>query len=613
MNNKYEIDANEILSKLDIVDVISRYINVTKKGKNYVAICPFHNDTNPSLSISKEKQIYKCFVCGAGGNALTFISKYEKISYSDAIYKAADMLGITYKKTTNSVDPNKNLKKVLSDLYEYYSFALTTSQGKVAKDYCEKRGLNDEIIKKFKIGFAPVNGEETIKYLQSCGNSIEDINKLSISSFSNGNYYDKNAGRLIFSLTNNKNEIVGFSARKLSTDTDSPKYINSSESKIFVKSKILYNEFSAKDTAKRDGFIYIVEGFMDVIAFCKAGIESVVGLMGTAFSNETLELLKFLNVEVRLCLDGDNPGQNAMVSIVKKLEDKKVSYRIVKRISEAKDADEILARFGKEKLIEYANNLISKQEFLLNYFSSSYNLADDTEKKKFINDMIDNIQNVSNELDLDEYFQKMSKLTGFSTYSIRAVFNKAKAKIKSKTENTPNNEHFDNFDEQYSSTENKFIKYKSSNQIINNLEYELIYQMLKDEKALKFYEKNVEYFYNEIYSEICLYLVNYYKEANKVNIAGLINYINLSDDNNNKDLLVNSIIEISNSNEASHCKLNEKTLLDIKNKLDIERYYDQKFAELNKKINSEIDSKIKIDLYSERAELNKEYIKKRSK
>lgn len=595
------IDANEILKKLDIVDVISRYINVTHKGKNYVAICPFHNDTNPSLMISKEKQIFKCFVCGTSGNAINFIADYEKISYRDAIYKAAELAGIHIEKKISPMEQeNRPYKKCLNDLMQYYSYAITTESGKEALEYCESRGLDGNIRKRFNIGFAPKNGEETINYLKSCDNSIKIIRDLELASSNNGSFYDKNAGRIIFGITDANNEVIALSARKFgNAPEDSPKYINSSESKIFYKSSILYNFYYAKDSAKRDGYLYILEGFMDVIALYKAGITSAVGLMGTALSKEHIQMLKYLNVEIRLCLDGDNAGQNAMVEIIKNFEKAQISYRVVKRSSLAKDSDEILNKFGKDKLLEFVNTLESKQDFLLDFFVKSYDLNDDEERKRFVKAIIPNISNVTSSLDLEEYAEKIAKLSHFSKNSIKDEIIRYQALKAKKTNET-------SFPETAVSNKNPvkvILENSTHNHRISRLETELMYQMLKSEKALLFFQNDVQYFYNTIYSDIAMYLTNYYQEFKDLSVAGVINYISTIDDNENRSQIIDTIVYLTTEDDTKHSPLSDNLLTSIGDELKIEREYFNKMKKIDEQLDVEVDQSKKIELLAEKAKL----------
>ena len=307
---------NEIRKSVDIVDVISRYLNVVKKGRNYFAICPFHNDTNPSLSISREKQIYKCFVCGEGGNVITFIQKYKKISFIEALKEDALIGGIELQldvKKSVSVDPKKQvLYDLLEDATKYYQSALASSQ--LAQDYIQKRNLSDAVLHEFRIGYS-LDADKLIKYLKSKQYREEDILRSGIAiETEQGELKDRFANRLIFPLQDLNGNIVGFSGRIIQK-SDMAKYINSPETEIFIKGDTFYHYYAALNSIKKSKKVYLCEGFMDVIAYFKSTIPHAIALMGTAFTKNHLKALKYLGVEVILSLDGDQAGKTATLKL----------------------------------------------------------------------------------------------------------------------------------------------------------------------------------------------------------------------------------------------------------------------------------------------------------
>ena len=365
--------AEDVLKHADIVKVIGSYLNLTKKGKNYVAICPFHDDTNPSMTISPDKKLFKCFVCGTGGNAITFVQKYEHISFNEAVKKVADICDYhpegleRYAKPVKVDEHKQELLKCLYDLNLYYQFALNTPEGKEGLDYFEKRKLDISLRNKYKLGYAPKDGKSTIEFLTKKGHSIKTIEDTGIAKMiSSGNYRDMNEGRVTFPICDIDGNVIGFSARRLKDD-DTAKYMNTPETYLFHKTNNLYNIHIAKDAAKIKGYIYVCEGFMDVYALGKIGIDAAVAIMGTALTSEHIQILRGLNVEVRLCLDGDLPGQSAMMKIAKNLAQAGVKFRVVDNQGSDRDPDEILNEDGKVALEEYLNKLISRTDFALNY------------------------------------------------------------------------------------------------------------------------------------------------------------------------------------------------------------------------------------------------------
>lgn len=523
----------EILEKADIVKIISSYLKVTKKGKNYVAICPFHDDTNPSLSISPEKRLFKCFVCGAGGDAVTFVQKYEKISYIEALKKVASFVGISdprLETATHSkpVDARKApLLKCLKDLTLYYQYALNMPEGKAGLDYFEERHLNANLRAKYQLGYAFQDGKATIAFLQSKGHSLKTIEDIGISSISSGAYYDKNQGRAMFPICDPDGNVIGYSARRI-RNTDEAKYINSPETYLFHKSSILYNYHIAKEKARLSGYVYVCEGFMDVFALARIGIDSAVAIMGTALTNEHIDLLRKLNCEIRLCLDGDLAGQTAAMKASKQLQNAGLKVMIVDNQNSTRDPDEILNEEGEEALRKYLTNIIGRIDFALNYFKNSNPLKTTEQKKKLIQEFLPILLSINSQLDFENYLRKLSIVTNYEVEALRKVVAKAK--------NTTDVE------ETYKIIE----EYHPERKVLRKLELaerELLYQMLTNPEAVSFYEKNVNGFYDELYRQIANFLVDYARKNPNFSMFELTGAVELSD-LDNKDSVVNEMTNL---------------------------------------------------------------------
>lgn len=562
----------DILKHADIVDVISSYINVIKKGRNYVAVCPFHDDKNPSMMISKEKQIFKCFVCGTGGNAITFIQKYENISFENAVKKLAELIGykdarLNIKSTASKQEEaNAPLYVTCEELTKFYMMTLLAKEGEEGKKYLTERFIDDEVIKQFRIGFCPNNPLISIKYLQAKNCTLKDIETIGVAGHSNGQYVDKNAGRVVFPLTDINGKVVGYSARKIN-NSDEAKYVNSPETPLFQKGNIIYNYANAKKTARLDGYCYLLEGFMDVIALYRAGVKSAVALMGTALTMQQVNLLKRLNVEIRLCLDSDNPGQMATLKAIELFDKANVKYRIVRRSNGPKDADEILDKYGKDDLIKWLNILIDKVQFAMNYFSRTNPLNTIDERKRFILDFLPFLKNVNSELELEEYIVNIAKITKFD----RKVITNALEKYKK------NNTHEENA--------NITLDIHPERKALKRLqltERMFVYQMLYSKEALEFYKDKDVPLSNEIFSKIASYIMEYYRNHENMTINDLINSVAQSGDKE-KDVIVSSITELSFENRYPECSndlLNE--LYSIIQKERAKEYDDFIFEESTK-------------------------------
>ncbi len=534
--------VEDILKRADIVDVISSYINVIKKGRSYVAVCPFHDDKNPSMMISKEKQIFKCFVCGTGGNAITFIQKYENISFENAVKKLAELIGYKDERlnikssASKQEEANAPLYVTCEELTKFYMMTLLAKEGEEGKKYLTERFIDDDVIKQFRIGFCPNNPLISIKYLQAKNCTLKDIETIGVAGHSNGQYVDKNAGRVVFPLTDTNGKVVGYSARKIN-NSDEAKYVNSPETPLFQKGNIIYNYANAKKTARLDGYCYLLEGFMDVIALYRAGVKSAVALMGTALTMQQVNLLKRLNVEIRLCLDSDNPGQMATLKAIELFDKANVKYRIVRRSNGPKDADEILDKYGKDNLIKWLNILIDKVQFAMNYFSRTNPLNTIDERKRFILDFLPFLKNVNSELELEEYIVNIAKITKFD----RKVITNALEKYKK------NNTHEENA--------NITLDIHPERKALKRLqltERMFVYQMLYSKEALEFYKDKDVPLSNEIFSKIASYIMEYYRNHENMTINDLINSVAQSDDKE-RDVIVSSITELSFENRYPEC------------------------------------------------------------
>lgn len=538
--------AEDVLKHADIVQVISSYLPLIKQGKNYKAVCPFHDDTNPSLVVSPEKQFFKCFVCGTSGTAISFVQKYEKISYGEAIKKVCDIVnyhpeGLDTIAKPKKVDERKeSLVKCLHDLSLYYQFALNTPEGKEGLEYFESRKLDAPLRNKYKLGYAYKDGKATINYLQKKGHSIKTIEDTGVAKMiSVGNYADMNEGRVVFPICDIDGNVVGFSARRLKND-DTAKYMNTPETYLFHKSSNLYNIHIAKDAAKLKGYIYVCEGFMDVYALAKIGIDAAVAIMGTALTNEHIQILRSLNVEIRLCLDGDLPGQSAMMKIAKMLSKAGLNYRVVDNQGSSKDPDEILNEDGKEALEEYLNKLVSNVDFALNYYLRTNPLKTVEEKKILIKEFLPILSKINSQIELDTYLRKLEKITGFDVDSIRSVVKKARLSTA---------------DDSARVTEQVMEDYHPEKKALQKLltaERELLYQMTQNKAAVAFYEQKAPGFYDDLYRTIANFVVEYAATHEMMEDAGLLSLLEMSD-LENKEKIIRDLVAIYSETHPQEC------------------------------------------------------------
>ena len=541
--------VNDVLKHADIVKVVQSYLPLVRKGKDYLAKCPFHDDNNPSMHVSQEKQIFKCFVCGTSGNAIGFVMKYEHLSFKEALKKVAEICGYHDPRLegineVKVVDPRRvPLIKCLRDLTIYYQYSLNSPEGKAGLDYFEVRHLDAGMRNKFMLGYAFKDGKATCRFLQEKGHSLKTIEDIGIASSNNGVYSDRNAGRAIFPILDANGEVIGYSARRIG-DGPEAKYVNSPETYLFHKSNILYNYHNAKEKAHIVGYVYVLEGFMDVYALYRIGIESCVAIMGTALTAEHIRLLRALNCEIRLCLDGDLPGQKAMMSIANDLEKNGLKVRIVDNQNSSKDPDEILNQDGDIALNAYLNKLISRVDFVLNYYKNTNPLQTTEQKTQLIQEFIPILLGIRSTLELDSYINKLANITGFASESIKNILRTAK--------NKP----------QETDMKRQIMDMHPERKVLRRLftaERELLYQMLQNPDAVAFYEAKIGGFYDETYRMIANYLIEYAKTHENFvprDLLASLEASNLED----KDELINQITELYM--ERNHPNVCNATLLD---------------------------------------------------
>lgn len=539
--------SEDILKHTDIVKVVESYVPLIKQGKNYKCICPFHDDTNPSLTVSPEKQIFKCFVCGTSGTAIAFVQKYEHISYGEAMRKVCDIVDYhptALEKVGRPVKVDERRQDILKCLYDlnlYYQFALNTPEGKEGLDYFESRNLDNSLRNKYKLGYAPKDGKATIEFLKKKGHSIKTIEDTGVCKMiSNDNYRDMNEGRVTFPICDIDGNVIGFSARRLQDD-DTAKYMNTPETYVFHKTNNLYNIHIAKDAAKLKGYIYVCEGFMDVYALGKIGIDAAVAIMGTALTSEHIKILRSLNVEIRLCLDGDLPGQSAMMKIAKNFQKAGLNFRIVDNQGSDRDPDEILNEDGKGALEEYLNKLIGQTDFALNYYLRSNPLKTNEEKKSLIKEFLPILISIRSQLELDSYLRKLEKITGFPADSIRDLVRRTREKASGNSDVVSTKQMIQTFHPE-----------REALQKLVMAERELLYQMGQNKLAVDFYEQKIGGFYDDVYRQIAMFMVEYAETHENMDIVGVMSLVENSE-LENKDEIMSDLANLEAETHPAEC------------------------------------------------------------
>lgn len=515
---------NEIRQSVDIVDVIGEYLSLEKRGRNYWALCPFHDDKNPSMSISPDKQIYRCFVCGAGGNVFTFLQNYLKISYVEAVKQVAKIAHIDLseyhldyeEKAVNQKDAS--LYQMHEEAKKIYNYYLNTKLGLEAKSYLLKRHFSEELIKEFEVGYAPI---DSVLY-----NSFEKLKFQEIDMVKSGlviesvSHYDRFRDRIMFPLHNQQGQVVGFSGRIYKPTQTESKYINSPESDIFIKGQTLYHYHKCRDAVKQAGFVYLLEGFMDVIALYKAGIENTVALMGTALTSGHIQALRRLTRTIYLCLDGDHAGQVAMSKAARELEHAGFKVSIIV-LPDNHDPDEIYDLHGKVGLEEALKKIKKPIEFLIDF---EYQLIDPQnydDRKDYLEKMCKEISYIQDNVDRDYYTHILSTKSGFS-YEI--IQQKLASVSPIKQEQVYH---------EVKKTIRMVDKYRKA-------EHDLLFYMMSYKDVALKYESKAGFMYDDRYRVIAAYIVDYYRNHSELNVADLINGIQ-------NEELIQTVIEIAQS------------------------------------------------------------------
>lgn len=557
----------EIQRKVNIVDVIGEYLPLEQKGKNYFAICPFHDDHNPSMSVSPEKQIYTCFVCGASGNVFNFVMNYENISFSEAVVKVATKAGINLDikakhKEVKQDDKHIKFYQMFDITNKYYQNNIKSVYGKAATKYLHERNLDDDIIKEFEIGLS-MNDNNVSKLLDKKGYDVNDLVDIGLCGKKGNFIYDTFRNRIIFPLYNLTGQVVGFSGR-IYNGEDESKYINSKESVIFKKGTLLYNYHRAASYARDKREIIVVEGFMDVIRLYTIGIKNVVATMGTAITKDHAELIKKLSKNVVLCFDGDKAGKKATVSAIDALEKIGITPKII-RLEDDLDPDEYVTRKGKEAYLNHLNNAMSTLEFKLDNNKSTINFNDYGEVSNYLKDITSELRKIDDKIVYELTVKKVSKETGVDVETINNLVSEVpKHEIKVITKRKPL----------------KKDKY-------NKAEEYLVYYMLKKEDAIILYQNNVSYLSNKLLSDIAMEILEFYERNHYVNVTDFTLFLE------DKTDLINEVLRIDDLNLPSDVSI--QVIEDYVKTID-EGLLKQEIERIKDKINNETNVAKKVVL-----------------
>ncbi len=560
------ISYEEILSiqrKANIVDIIRDYVPLTQRGKNYFGICPFHDDHNPSMSVSPEKGVYKCFVCGNAGNVFNFVMEYEKVSFYEAVKIVADKIGVSIDISTSKKENTKKspLYDIYNISYKFYQNNLNTVYGKDAKKYLLNRKIDEDVIKNFNIGLS-LSDSELCNALKAKGFKDDDIVSSGVAVQNGNNIYDIYKNRIMFPLYDLEGNVVGFSGRIYNQKSES-KYINTKETEIFKKGELLYNYHIAKKEARKEKNIIVVEGFMDVIRLSTIGIVNVVATMGTAVTKYQLNLIQKLAPNITLMFDGDKAGEKATNAFIELANGNDSNIKVV-RLEDNLDPDEYILTKGKDKMIYNLSHAQSVYDYKLSSYKENIDFNDSKEVSNYINVMIKEFEKIDDDIVREIEIKKLSESTNISYDLIKSKLKDSEKKV--------------------------IITHKPKNIKINKYEKAskyILYRMINDNNMILYYFNNLSYLPNDIERKLASEIVLFYKKFNSFNLSDFIIYLE------DKKELINLVVDISD------LKYTEDELNDnIDNYFDVikESLYNNQIVKLTSELKNESNSVKRMEI-----------------
>jgi DNA primase len=426
-----ETTLEQIRAASDIVDVVGSYLPLKHAGANFVALCPFHKEKTPSFNVSPHRQIFHCFGCHKGGDVFTFVREYESIDFVEAVKRLADRakIPLEYEKTAGE-HQSRHLKDALLQIHEqiaqrWQSALANEAGGQVARDYLAKRGVSEDAVKLFRLGYAPDAWDDTVNWAKSKGHELALMEKagLIIRRESGEGHYDRFRGRLMFPICDEQGRVIGFSGRVLSGDEKTAKYVNSPETPIFTKSKVFFGLDKSKRAILDEGLAVICEGQLDLIACFMAGVQNVVAPQGTALTDQHARILKRHVDEVVLCFDSDEAGQNAAVRSLDHLLASGLAVRVAV-VPAPDDPDSFIKTRGGLAFKNLLNGAEGFFDYYLNRLCTMNDATTDRGRLAILHGMAEGVHKTGNVVLVDKYAQKTALRLGVSPDAVRAEFKK---------------------------------------------------------------------------------------------------------------------------------------------------------------------------------------------
>ena len=523
MSTKIPEDVvNHIRTSNDIVEVIGEYVTLTRRGKNHFGLCPFHEEKTPSFSVAKDKQMFHCFGCGKGGNVFNFIMEIENIPYIEAVQYLAKRINYPLQHIqTSKRHYSKETLQIFSAydwLVKYYHHLLKYSeQGEEALNYMIERGITEETIERFQLGYAPTDSELTVQFLQQKDFSLPFLVKNRILNMTDHEtFLDPFRGRIIFPIQNHNGKTVAFGGRAIGNEQ--PKYLNSPEHKLFHKGNILYNFSNAKGHINKHNEVIVFEGYLDVLAADQANIKNVVATLGTALTDEHVNILKRSADTVILCYDGDESGLQASFEAAQLLEKNNCQVRIA-NLPDNLDPDDYIKTYGGEK---FRQEVLDTSEtffkFFMRYKMNEYNLNADSERIQYIEELIQQLAKIDSPIERELYVNEIAERFQLSEQVILHDISKYREKIKQQKKDKSTRKSNTNISIQYPQQKllPAFVK----------AERLLIAQMIKHPFIIEQIQEEIGIQFNvPEHQVIVTHLYALYEENNSIDISELVDKV----------------------------------------------------------------------------------------
>ncbi|WP_226677322.1 DNA primase [Mesobacillus jeotgali] len=567
-----EEKVNEIRQAVEIVDVIGDYVQLKKQGRNYFGLCPFHGENSPSFSVSPDKQIYHCFGCGAGGNVFSFLMDIDGLSFQEAAVKLAKSANIELKLEGPASGKNPQLPEGSKQMIEahellrkfYHHLLVNTKEGQEALEYLLNRGFTQESIDKFQIGYSLPSWDFAVKLLEKRGFSLDLISKagLVIQRENDGTYFDRFRNRIMFPILDHQGNTIAFSGRALGGEE--PKYLNSPETQIFNKSKILYNFHLARGVIRKQQQAVLFEGFADVISANRAGVENGVATMGTSLTDEHISLLKRNVQAVTICYDSDKAGIEAAFRASNMLSKAGFAVRVA-TMPDGMDPDDFIKVHGEEK---FKNDIIGSSAtlmaFKLIYYRRGKNLQNEGDRLQYIEEVLKEISTLDKAVEKDLYLRQLANEFSLSLEALAQQLNQlVQASGQKRGQNQPR-------------AESKPVSYARKSELkpaYHTAERRMIFHMMRDaDVAYKVQEMLAGSTLNiDEHQAIITYLFAYYEKGHDPDPSAFLNYLQ---DNKLKRVVADIEMmplneEISDQELSDYIKqvLNYQKMLKIKEKM----------------------------------------------